>query len=211
MKITILVDNPDSWSLPYVEQLIAQLRPAHSVSLVHKQQEIEPGDVAIFLSCEKLVKGDILKRNKYNLVAHASPLPEGKGFSPLAWQILEGKNEITVSLFDAVEEVDAGVIYDQAVLQFSGHELVDDMRAVLGQKITELIINFLNRLPEVSGVQISGPGSFYRRRGKEDSELDPEKTIAAQFNLLRIVDNERYPAFFNYRGHKFILKIYKAD
>ena len=43
-------------------------------------------------------------------------------------------------------------------------------------------------------VQI-GEETFYSRRNKEDSELDIKKSIESQFNLFRVCDNEKYPAF----------------
>lgn len=209
MKITILVDNLNSWALPHAKKLLDQLKKNHSVCLLHNQNEIKAGDVAIFLSCEKLVKDDVLQKSKYNLVAHASDLPQGKGWSPLTWQILEGKNDIPITLFEAVEKVDAGVVYDKAIIRFKGHELIDEMQEIMGEKINEMIINFLNHCLNVTGVKQIGEESFYQRRKPENSELDPDKNIIEQFNLLRVVDNEKYPAFFNYRGHKYILKIYK--
>lgn len=209
MKISILVDNINSWEIPYAKKLYEDIKDLHCATLVHNQKEIISGDVAIFLSCEKIVKPDILERNKYNLVVHASDLPQGKGFSPLTWQILEGKNDITLTLFNAVAAVDAGLIFNKAVVNFSGCELIEEMRDILGNKINELILEFLNKHPNIYGVEQVGQDSFYRRRFKEDSELDPAKSITEQFNLLRIVDNERYPAYFNYHGHKYIIKIYK--
>jgi len=211
MTISILVDNINSWALPFAKELFEEIKDKHSVFLIHDQKELQGGEVAIFLSCEKLVKKEMLERNKYNLVVHASPLPQGKGFSPLSWQILEGKNDIVITLFDAVEAVDAGLIYDRATINFSGHELIEEMRTALGKKINDLILNFLSIYPNIKGSQSAGQETFYRRRTKDDSELDSGKTISEQFNLFRIVDNERYPAFFRHRGHKYILKIYKAD
>jgi methionyl-tRNA formyltransferase len=38
-----------------------------------------------------------------------------------------------------------------------------------------------------------------------------QKTIAEQFDLLRVVDNLRYPAFFDHRGKRYRLTIKKAD
>jgi sialic acid synthase SpsE len=35
---------------------------------------------------------------------------------------------------------------------------------------------------------------------------DPSKTIAEQSDLLRVVDNERYPAFFDMRGKRYVLR-----
>ena len=56
---------------------------------------------------------------------------------------------------------------------------------------------------------LKGKGSFYRKRTPEDSELDIDKTIREQFNLLRAVDNNRYPAFFKLNGQKYTLKIFR--
>jgi len=40
-----------------------------------------------------------------------------------------------------------------------------------------------------------------------DSRLDIDRSIKEQFNLLRVVGNEEYPAFFEINGHKYLLKI----
>ena len=37
--------------------------------------------------------------------------------------------------------------------------------------------------------------------------VDPELSLAEQFNLLRVVDNQRYPAFFHWRGQRFTLNV----
>jgi methionyl-tRNA formyltransferase len=47
-------------------------------------------------------------------------------------------------------------------------------------------------------------------RNASDSEININKSIKSQFNLLRICDNEKYPAFFKYKNCKFILKIFKG-
>ena len=54
-----------------------------------------------------------------------------------------------------------------------------------------------------------GVESFYPKRGPKDSELDVNKTIKEQFNLLRTTDNKAYPAFFEMKGETYILKIEK--
>jgi methionyl-tRNA formyltransferase len=53
--------------------------------------------------------------------------------------------------------------------------------------------------------------TYHPRRTPAMSELDPHKTIAEQFDLLRVADPDRYPAFFHFRGHRYVLKIEKAD
>lgn len=42
----------------------------------------------------------------------------------------------------------------------------------------------------------NGEASHYRRRQPADSQFEPERYLAEQLNLLQVVDNQRYPAFF---------------
>jgi methionyl-tRNA formyltransferase len=51
--------------------------------------------------------------------------------------------------------------------------------------------------------------SYWPRRKPEDSRIDPYKSIASQFDILRVSDTKRYPAFFDFRGETFELKLEK--
>ena len=165
------------------------------------------------LSCSQLVKPDLLKRHKHNLVVHESDLPKGKGWSPMTWQVLEGLNEIPVTLFEAEDAVDSGQVYLQGKMQLEGHELVDELREMQAEVTLDLCRRFVREYPVIiqQAVFQSGVESYYCRRRPEDSRLDPYKTIAEQFNLLRVVDNERYPAFFDWKGRRYIIRIEKQD
>lgn len=211
MVIQILVDNPNSWIIPYAKTLKKELsKRQHKVCLFHKHKEVKKGDILCLLSCERIFKS--LHLNTHNLVVHESALPEGKGWSPLTWQILEGKNKIPITLFEAVDAVDAGDIYFQEFIEYEGHELIGELKAKQGEKTLELILKFVDNYEEVKGISQSqrGISSFYGRRRPKDSELDINKTILEQFNLLRVCDNERYPAFFVKDGIQYVLKIEKA-
>jgi len=146
-------------------------------------------------------------------VVHASDLPQGKGWSPLTWQILEGINRIPIALFEADKKVDSGPIYAQRWLEFEGHELIDDLRDGLANATLELCRWFVDHYPEsaIQGREQVGEETFYARRRQENSEIDPNKTISEQFNLLRVVDNRRYPAFFEWKGRRFFLEITNRD
>lgn len=212
MIISILVDNKNSWVVPYAEQLKKELvKKGHDAALFHQHEEVKEGDCAFFLGCEKIVKKDILNRNTHNIVVHESALPLGKGWSPLTWQILEGRDDIPITLFEAREELDSGEIYLQDTMIFEGNELNAELKNKQGEKTAALCLKFVEQYPHITGRIQSGNATFYPRRTAKDSELDINKTIAEQFNLLRVVDNERYPAFFRFRNHKYTLKIYKED
>lgn len=208
MLIQILVDNPKSWVIPYAQELMSILaKKTFEVKLIHSHNEIAKGDILILLSCERILKN--LSLNKHNLVVHPSNLPQGKGWSPLTWQILEGKNEIPITLFEATEKVDSGGIYLKDMIYLEGHELVDEVREKQGKKTIELILKFIDNYPNNPIIAQQGESSYYPKRSPQDSELDIFKTIDEQFNLLRVCDNDRYPAFFVRNGIKYILRIEK--
>lgn len=210
MKIHILTDRT-SWMNKYnllLQQRLQEL--GHVVRMISSKEELEEGDVAFFLSCFEIVTEDFLKLNKHNIVVHESALPAGKGWSPLTWQILEGKNSIPICLFEASSLCDSGDIYLSDTIEFEGHELVDELRQKQGEKTIELSLEFIKRYSEVSGIPQTGNESYYLKRTAKDSELDLNKTLEEQFNLLRIVDNVNYPAFFMKDGIKYILKVEKC-
>lgn len=212
MKISILCDNMNSWIFPYAEMLVNQLKAyGHDAVLLNDAELIPHGDIAAFLSCENIIRRNILDRSKNNIVVHESDLPKGKGWSPMTWQVLENKKHIPITLFEAVEKVDAGPIYLQDTINLKGTELIEDIRKLQGEKTVEMILTYVSEYPNNSCNEQIGESTFYDRRTPKDSELDIHDSILNQFNLLRVVDNERYPAFFEHLGEKYIVKIYKEE
>ena len=208
MKIQILVDNINSWYIKYAKQLVhEQKKNGHNAVLLNRHEDIEQGDILCLLACKKKFKK--LHLNRYNLVVHESDLPQGKGWSPLTWQVLEGKNKIPVTLFEAGQKVDSGKIYAQDFILLEGHELIDEIREKQGIITNNLILNFVNGLPKVKSYKQVGQETYYPKRTPKNSELNINKSILEQFNLLRVVDNERYPSFFYKDGIKYVLKIHK--
>ena len=208
MKIQILVDNINSWIIPYARKLEENLNSiGHTVNLFHLAEEIVEGDILCLLSCEKKIKQ--LNLNKYNLIVHESNLPSGKGWSPLTWQILEGENKIPVTLIEATDSFDSGEIYLQKNLVLKGHELVNELRDLQGTATIDIILEFITNIKTIQSVKQIGEETFYPRRNHSNSELDIHKTISEQFNLLRVVDNDRYPAFFIKDGIKYKILISK--
>jgi methionyl-tRNA formyltransferase len=209
--ISIMVDDPTSWILPWAERLIKILRPYHKVSLVFEEAKLVEGDMAVLLGCTKIMPAASLSKNKLNLVVHESDLPSGRGWSPVAWQILEGKNEIPVLLFEATPELDAGPIYLHKVIYLDGTELLPEIKDKQGAATLKIICEFLEKWPEIQPQEQTGHPSYYPQRTIEHDKLEPHKTIAEQFDHLRIVDNEKYPAWFEFRNRKYRIKIYPVD
>lgn len=209
--ITVVTDSPGGWFDPYAADLVQRLAAdGHSARLAIRHDQIPKGDIAFHLACTRITPPEVLARNALNLVVHASHLPKGRGFSPLVWQILEGLNDIPVRLIEALDDVDSGAIRMAETLRFQGHELNEEMRARLGEISVDMCIRFVREPQRYPPVEQVGEPSWYERRRPRDSRLDTGRTLADQFPLLRVVDNERYPAFFDLNGRRYVLRVEDA-
>ena len=205
-----VVSDAGSWINRWLPELLGSwLRSGHRVEWGHDASELADADVCFYLSYGRIVRPEVLSRHGHNLVVHASDLPRGRGWSPMTWSILAGESIVTVSLLEAADDVDAGEIYAQRHIDLDGHELADQWRRRQVGVLFELCwwaVEHLDDLGEHARTQ-SGDPTWLPRRRPRDSQLYPDQTIAKQFDLLRVVDNASYPAFFEHRGHRYRLTI----
>lgn len=206
MKIAILT-SPNQWFVSYAKAFSETIQ--HCQLIFDHINISDSFDIVFILSYHRIVPNTFLQHNKHNLVVHASALPHGKGWAPLFWQILEGNNQIPFSMFEATEKMDDGEIYFQDTLELTGYELNNELRDKQANHIVCMCQKFLNEYHSLSKRAQKGIETFYPKRTQKDSKLDIDKSIREQFNLLRIVDNDEYPAFFEIDGYKYILKIEK--
>jgi len=207
MKIAILTTK-DQWFEKYAIFLAKELKCA----LFFKHENIRDFDIVFILSYHQIIPSDILNQNKHNIVIHESALPQGKGWAPMFWQILEGKNEIPFTMFEASEGVDNGNIYMQKTLNLTGYELHNELRGKQANCTIDMCLEFINNYDKYrKTIPQMGEESFYLKRTPQDAKLDIDKSIKEQFNLLRVCSNEEYPAFFEIDGNKYILRVEKVE
>jgi methionyl-tRNA formyltransferase len=211
MKVSVLCSSTAHPVYPRLADWVRGAGSDHEVELVQQKAELTGGDVLFLISCHEIISA--MDRQKYaaTLVIHASDLPEGRGWSPHIWQILEGRNRIAVSLIEAQDQVDTGAIWAQRDLVLEGHELSDE----INDRLFAIELDLMNHALEMVGSRAPAPQdgrvpTYYRRRTPEDSRLDPSRSIAEQFDLLRVADPQRFPAFFDLRGHRYLVRIEKA-
>jgi methionyl-tRNA formyltransferase len=205
MKIAILTTK-SQWFEAYAEVLSKQLG---SIPIFNNHADFnDKYDIIFILSYYQIIPKEALEKNSHNIVIHESALPKGKGWAPLFWQTLEGKNNIPFTMIEASDGVDSGDIYMQEVLKLTGNELNEELRAKQAKLTIQMCLEFVNSYEKYKiPFKQSGDESFYLKRDKEDSRLDVDKTIKEQFNLLRIVNNSNYPAYFDLDGNRYVLKI----
>jgi len=207
MKIAILT-SPKQWFVPYAKELKNKLAGSE---VFYDHKKIPETFVFVFiLSYHRIIKKKYLDLRTQNIVIHGSDLPRGKGWAPIFWQILEGENNIPFTMLEAGEGIDDGDVYMKRSLKLTGLELNFELRRKQANFIIEMCLDFLENYDLYKKAKPQeGKETFYKKRKAEDSELNFNKSLKEQFNLLRIVDNEAYPAFFYRKNRKYIIKIYE--
>lgn len=215
MKIGLLYDKDNNWILKYLSKgdLENSTDKNIKVTIDNDIKKINNHEVVFILGYTKKIYNEDLLRNKINLVIHASNLPKDRGFSPIQYQILKGKNRIKVSLITVEEEIDSGLIILQKELNFNGTELYDEIRKKQAKITNKIIKDFIKGYPQIfkNKRKQKGLATFNKRLSDKNNELDIKHSINKQFNILRIGNNEKWPSHFYKNGIKYIIKIYKDE
>ena len=101
----------------------------HTLKLFRRKAELSGGDLLFLVSCHELIGADIRDQYRTTFVLHASDLPVGRGWSPHVWTVVNGGNEIVLSLLEAEDKIDSGDIWAQRRIPLQGHELYEEINA----------------------------------------------------------------------------------
>ena len=212
MKITIICSDKNHPVIKFLAQWTDDNLKNHDIQIVTSKNEIKSGDVLFLISCTEIIELDIRKRFSKTLVIHESDLPKGRGWSPISWLILEGKEEIPITLLEAIDKVDAGPIWKKCFVKLEGHELFDEIsKKVYTEKIKLIDFAIGNFDCITSYQQDDSEATYYPRRTSNDHEIDVKESISEQFEKFRISDKNRYPCFFYFRDHKYKIFLEKMD
>lgn len=212
VKISFICSDIEHPIYPVLDDWVKGQRGRYDIELVSSAKCLRAkGDFLFLISCSELIISSIRNRFLHTLVLHASDLPRGKGWSPHVWQIIEGLSAFTLTLLEAEDKIDSGRIWLKKVINIRPDELYNEINDKLFAAELELIETAITQRHSIEpqAQNISVPVTYYRKRTPEDSRLDISDSIEHQFNLLRVSDSERYPAFFDYCGQRFALKLEK--
>ena len=103
MKIQILTSK-NSWLNSNKKFFIKKKGIWKNVKIINNHKKIKKNtDITAILSYYNIIPEKFLENSKHNIVGHESDLQKGRGFSPLYWQIINGANKITFSLFSVLK------------------------------------------------------------------------------------------------------------
>jgi len=207
--VDILCTDPRHAVNPWLERWADGMAGRARVRILRDASELGSGDFLFLVSCHQILRAAARQPYRHTLVLHASALPRWRGLSPHIWQILEGEKGFTVTLLEAEDALDTGRIWHQREVAIEDTALYDEINARLFAAEIELMDWAVAHAAEVQPREQSGEPSRTRRRVPADSRVDPERPLVEYFDLLRVADPERYPAFFEHRGEKYRIRIDK--
>lgn len=206
MKIQVLCSDPKHAVTPYLEKWCQKWSKSYEVELLTDSSLLMGGDLLFLISATEIIGIDVLNLYDSALVIHASDLPSGRGWSPLTWQILEGKREIVLSMFEAAEIVDSGDIWKKSVIGIPENSLFEEIVKTSALGTLELMDFAVENYSNVTAKAQVGEPTYYRRRILQDSKVSHNQTIEEIFDLVRVCDPVRYPAHFSFRDRTYKIK-----
>lgn len=147
--------------------------------------------------------------NKFEcIVFHPTPLPYGRGGSPIQNMIDRGFDKTKISAIRVSEELDGGPIYPvdaELSLYGTANEILMRMSKIV---CFEMIPKILEK-KLVPTEQMGEPYAF-KRRTPEQSELDFEGDLRHIYDKIRMLDGEGYPPAYLTAG-KYRLEFKRAS
>lgn len=213
MNITILCSDETHPVNRYLDVWLNNTRHRRTITLVRSRSELTGGDFLFLVSCSELIGVEHRRKYRYTLVLHASDLPKGRGWSPHIWDIIEGGESITLSLIEAEDKVDTGRIWLQRKIPVRKTALWDEVNHLLFTAEIEMMdeaLSTYNAIIPHAQDEEKVP-TYHPRRTKQNSKIDTLANIKDQFNLIRMCDPQRYPAWFEIEGQKFKLFLEKIE
>lgn len=211
MKITVLCSDVLHPVNTHTKSWIAK-HQTHEIDLVRSKSELSHGDILFLISCSEIVSET--DRNPYSktLVIHASDLPLGRGWSPHIWQIIGGATVLTLTLLEAANKVDSGAIWQKLHVNVSKGALWDEINHAVFDaelKLMDFAINNFGAIePQAQATDVEP--TYHPKRSPVDSKITPQKSIEEQFDLIRVCDPNRFPAYFELHGIKYTIRLEKT-
>ena len=164
---------------------------------------------AQFKICENVRR----KAKKGIFVFHSSDLPNGRGWAPIFWTVMEGR-DLTISMIKAVEEIDEGQLISRGTLPLHGWEVEKEVRHLDKVLTIMMVEQFLIKISQNEGVSVGiqqeGEGSWKRKRSPADSEITFHEDAEYLSRFLRAIPDSA-PAFIKINGRKFLIQLKEAE
>jgi methionyl-tRNA formyltransferase len=146
--------------------------------------------------------------NRGFLGLHSSRLPEGRGGAPVNWSLINGADEVWISLFYYVPGVDAGDIIAQGSVPVEFRDEVKtvfDRLALEACDVVESACSDLKADAVEAEPQSLADATYRPRRQPQDGLIDWQRSPKSQYNWIR-AQTDPYPgAYTFYEGERLTI------
>ncbi len=209
MKVEILCSDPAHPVMAWLERWRQETSIEHEVRISTRLADVGSADVLFLISCTEIVPRSVREWFRHVFVLHASDLPKGRGLSPLVWELVSGAEEFTLTLLEAEDAVDTGRIWAKEKFLIPKSALLDEINSLLFSaelRLMSMALQLVEHGFSPCGQQPQG-ATYYPRRTLKNSEINPSFPLADSFDLIRVSDPIRYPAFFRLHGRKYAIEL----
>lgn len=130
-----------------------------------------------------------IHQNHNCIVFHTSPLPYGRGGSPIQNLILNGYEYSPVCALKMTSELDSGPIYGQINISLEGK--LETIFLRINNAINKLIIKIVNN--QVIPLPQEGEPHFFKRLTEKNNEIPMEISLKEIYDRVRMLDHKDYP------------------
>ena len=201
MKILYCIQNT------ILEEVLKKKRIINKNSLIIRDRreltykkviQIKP-DFIMFPHWSYIVPKNIV-RNFNCICFHSSPLPYGRGGSPIQNMIKRGYKNTEVCSLLMEEELDTGPIYIRSKVKLSGSldEILIRIYEAIANQIK--IIKNKNIVPKIQ----TGKEYIFNRLSSKDNQVNFKDSIENIYDQIRMLDSSIYPKAFLGSGNYFI-------
>lgn len=183
-------------------QLVEHL-PEVEVAFDHKlPSRPDEFDLIVLWSYRKIIPN--LSRYKNAMLFHSSNLPDGKGWAPIYYSLVNGFEYYTISGILGADEVDSGDIVCRARFKLRSDHTAEYLRKwdhiVSLMMIRKVLDKFKGQ--EIVGLKQEAESTFNKRRRPEDNGVRLTDRIGDILPHLRACEDS-HPAFFDYEGVRY--------
>jgi methionyl-tRNA formyltransferase len=135
----------------------------NSPAYVGEVQRLAP-DVVVSVAAPEIFRADILRVPRLGCInIHSGRLPVYRGMMPTFWQMMHGEAEVTVTVHEMAERLDAGAVLGTATVPVMPHDSLDRVITVSKQAGARLLIQVLDqiRLGTTSRTPLDMAGASY--------------------------------------------------
>tara|TARA_X000000950_G_scaffold289404_1_gene412958 strand:+ start:23948 stop:24634 length:687 start_codon:yes stop_codon:yes gene_type:complete len=139
------------------------------------------------------------------IVFHTSPLPYGRGGSPIQNLILKNYKKAPVCAIKVTKVLDAGPIYTKKIVSLNGSlsVILERINKAINHMIQKIILK--NPIPHKQ----KGKINIFRRRNHSDNRIPKNINLNKIYDYIRMLDHKEYPNAYIHYG-KFTLEFTEA-